>query len=287
MQRAATIGGSVDWIRKRPIMSYYVLTFLISWGSMVVVGLIYGMPAKSAIFQQDGPILMMPFLLGPFLSGLLLTGITEGRMGYNKLLMRFHPRIGIKWYILAIAFIPALVILLLGVLSLFDADYLPPFFSQENKVETVLIGLAIGFLGGGLFEEIGWTGFVLPRMRTKRSLLASGLVIGYLWAIWHLLPTYWGSGDQNGNLSLALFIPPLVFYLTVLPAYRELMIWLYERTQSMLAVMLAHMSLTASTIFILSPGVVGNRLSLYYLLLAAVLWGPAAWLTTRSGIART
>lgn len=259
-------------IKKRPILTYYFLTFLISWGSIAILGLIYGNPTSSTIFQNKGPILMIPFLFGPFISGLLLTGLTEGRNGYKQLLSRFKPKAGFKWYAAALLFVPLIIIVILGLLSIINVSFMPSIFSENNKLELVMEGLAIGFFGGGLFEEIGWTGFVLPRLQQYHKPTISGIIIGLLWALWHIYPTYFGSGDINGNLSLDLFIPSLVFYITVMPAYRVLMVWLYVKTKSLIITMIAHMNLTANTIFILTPDVAGTMLTLYYLIFAGILW---------------
>jgi hypothetical protein len=64
----------------------------------------------------------------------------------------------------------------------------------------------------------------------------------------------------------------LCFYVAVLPAYRVLMVWVYERTESLLVAMLMHTSLAASTFVILLPPARGVALIAYYLVLAAVLW---------------
>lgn len=274
----------INKIKERPVLTYYFLTFLISWGSIAILGLIYGNPTASSVFQNKGPILMIPFLFGPFISSLLLTGLIDGRNGYKQLLSRLKPNAGYKWYAIAILFIPLLVMVLLGLLSLINPSFFPSIFSEKNKLELVMEGLVIGFFGGGLFEEIGWTGFVLPRLQQYHKPTFCGIFIGLLWALWHIYPTYFGSGDINGILSLDLFIPPLVFYITVLPAYRVLMVWLFVKTKSIIVTMIAHMSLTANTIFILTPDVSGSMLTLYYLILAAILWLIIALNNRRMGL---
>ena len=84
--------------------------------------------------------------------------------------------------------------------------------------------------------------------------------------------TFWGSGDPSSGFSFALLLPPLLFYVGVLPAYRVLMVWVYERTESLLVAMLMHATLTANTNFILSPPVRGVSFMIYYFVLAAALW---------------
>jgi hypothetical protein len=97
------------------------------------------------------------------------------------------------------------------------------------------------------------------------------------------LPTFWGSGDSGGAFSLLLFLPPFLLYVGVLPAYRVLMVWVYDRTGSLLVIMLMHASLTASTLFILSPKAAGIPLMIYYLVLTAALWVAAAAVTVANG----
>ena len=96
--------------------------------------------------------------------------------------------------------------------------------------------------------------------------------MGVLWGAWHFLPTFWGSGDSSGALSLSLLLPPCLFYVGVLPAYRVLMVWVYDRTGSLLVAMLMHASLTASTHLSSRLRRAGVPLMIYYLILAAVMW---------------
>jgi hypothetical protein len=62
----------------------------------------------------------------------------------------------------------------------------------------------------------------------------------------------------------------LAFYVVALPAYRVLMVWVYDRTASLLVAMLMHASLSASTL-ILRPRTTAGHLT-WNLLLAAALW---------------
>ena len=125
-----------------------------------------------------------------------------------------------------------------------------------------------------LFEEIGWTGFAIPRLRLSHGVLTTGVTVGALWGAWHVPVTVWASGDSAGAFSPTLFVPPFLFYVAVLPAYRMLMVWVYDRTGSLLVATLMHASLIVFSLFVLVPMEAG--LVTYYLALATALWAVVA-----------
>ena len=108
------------------------------------------------------------------------------------------------------------------------------------------MGLAVG-LPTGILEELGWTGFAIPRLRLRHGVLVTGLIVGMLWGAWHLPVNYWASGVTSGEVSLAIWAPLWLVATLVgqLTAFRVLIVWIYERTDGSLPVaMLMHASLT-------------------------------------------
>lgn len=261
------------FIKNRPVLTYFILTFVISWGGVLILGAPYGMPTTSEQFEKLYPIVFLPYLLGPVISSVLLTGLVDGKAGFRKLFSRLvRWRVNIRWFAVAILTAPIITLGILFALSLTSLAFLPAIFTSDDKFSLLLTGLAIGIIGGGLLEEPGWTGFAVPRLRRQNGVFITGLIVGLLWGVWHFLPTYWGSGDSSGVLSLSLLLPPSFFYVAVLPAYRVLMVWVYDHTESILVMILMHASLTASTLFVFAPSVEGVQLFFYYLILAVVLW---------------
>jgi membrane protease YdiL (CAAX protease family) len=143
--------------------------------------------------------------------------------------------------------------------------------NADNKLEILIQGLMIGIFGG-LVEELGWTGFLIPKLIQKNKIFITGLLVGLFWGIWHIPMTYWASGDMNGTFSMDLFLPPFIFYLAVLPVYRIFMIWVYSQTSSLLLAILTHASLIFTTLFVLKPIATGFLLIIYYILLSLTLW---------------
>ncbi|WP_082663009.1 CPBP family intramembrane glutamic endopeptidase [Thermococcus sp. 2319x1] len=66
------------------------------------------------------------------------------------------------------------------------------------------------FLGGPLQEEFGWRGYASPRLQANHSALVSSVIIGVLWAFWHLPLNF--MSDKAGpqyEAALSMFLAPL------------------------------------------------------------------------------
>jgi hypothetical protein len=87
---------------------------------------------------------------------------------------------------------------------------------------------------------------------------------------WHFLAILWGSPGSFGSVPIPVYM--LVALFSFLPPYRVLMVWVYDRTQSLLIAVLMHVSLTASMV-ILGPPVSGSALLVHDLTFASALWG--------------
>lgn len=91
--------------------------------------------------------------------------------------------------------------------------------------------------------------------------------MGLLWGAWHFI-LFWERASFFGMLSFVLLLMRLFAWL---PAYRVLMVWVYDCTGSLLVVMIMHMSLVAIQ-FILVPPLTEIASLTYVLVWAAVLW---------------
>lgn len=269
------------FIKQHPLFSYFLVTFIVSWAGIFVVAIFLGMPATSDTFENIGPIALIPTLLGPPIVGVVFTGLLYGREGLRSLLAKFlRWKVPVKWYLIALLFVPVTLCLILFILSRFSPDYYPKILLQPDKTNFIITGILTGLLGGGLFEEIGWTGFATPELRKRYGVVKSGLILGFFWGLWHFLPVYWGSGDVNGNLDWSLFLPGLFCHYTLLVPYRVLLVWLHEKTNSLPPVILMHASLTAFILFILNLNEGGLPLFVYYSCFSLILWA-LVWLCAK------
>jgi membrane protease YdiL (CAAX protease family) len=259
------------FIKRNPVLTYYALTFAISWGGILIVVGPGGIPGTREEFERLLPVVILALMAGPSVAGLLLTGLVHGRAGLRELLSRLlRWRVGARWYAVALLTAPLLMTAIPLALSLLFPEFLPGIVATDDKASLLLRGIAAGLIGGFL-EELGWTGFAIPRLRLRYSVLTTGLIVGFLWGAWHFLMNFWTSGSPSGALSLALLLHSVLFSVGILPAYRVLMVWVYDRTGSLLVAMLMHMSLIISNV-ILVPLAIGVHLVTWSLVLATALW---------------
>jgi uncharacterized protein len=262
----------IDFIKKHSAVFYFLITFIVSWGSILLIVGFKGIPASPKELNLLLPIVVMAMVLGPVVSGILMTGIVYGKSGFRNFLSRLLTwKVNIFWYIVALLMVPFLIMAILFLLSIISPTFIPTVFVSNNKMSILLPGLLAGLVAG-LFEETGWTGFVIPRLRLRYSVFLTGIIVGFLWGAWHFLVAFWGSGTSSKLISLDLFLPQMMFYVAILPVYRILMVWVYDRTKSLLVSMIMHASLTANTTFILVPVMTRTYFLTYYLILSIVLW---------------
>ena len=262
-------------IATHPAATYFGLTFVISWGGALLAiggsGAMRGTtPTSDVRFAQA----LIAMLAGPSLAGILLTALLYGRTGLLEFLSRLLTwRVGSLWYAVALLAAPVVMTITLLALSSASPAFLPGLFTSNDRASLLLVSLAVG-LSAGIFEELGWTGFAIPTLRRRYGVVATGLIVGILWSAWHLLPNIWASRAASGELAMPLYfagtaVGVFVGYLT---AFRVLMVWFYDHTQSLFVAMLMHVSLTASLLILNPLGISGTNLLAFSFAFAAAVW---------------
>jgi hypothetical protein len=125
-----------NFIKRQPVLSYYLLVFAISWGGILIL---IGGPDHIPGTKEQAEKLFVPALLimfaGPFISGILMNFLIDGKEGLRKLLTRFlrwRTTEG-RWYAIAIFTGPILVATVLFGLSLFNHEFLPRNNHSEGQ----------------------------------------------------------------------------------------------------------------------------------------------------------
>jgi membrane protease YdiL (CAAX protease family) len=224
-------------LARHPLVFYFLIAYGFSWLAWLPLLL---SKDGAGLLPYRAPIGFYTTLaiasFGPFLSAFVMTGVTEGRIGIGRLLRRIVLwRVGLWWYLFALLGILAIlvlsVILLPGVLASFQglASLAPlPFLS---------LFVYVFFLGGPFGEETGWRGFALPRLQTMHGPLVGSLILGLIWAVWHL-PIFWVP-----TWNLPPTILNIVMFVIAAIAFTIVMTWVFNNTKgSLLIAILIHAS---------------------------------------------
>lgn len=273
----------MNFIEKNQILLYFVLTFLLSWGLILILIAFNGMPVNVAEAQAQLPFTIMVFLSGPLISGLLMIGLVDGKKGFSDLISRILKwRIGVGWYAVALLTAPLVFVAVHFLLSIASPVYSPGFLGPNGTslvLMSIMSGLMVGFC-----EEIGWFGFAIPRLRLRYGILATGLLVGVIWGAWHIMANdIWAIRTYSGGLNPAVYavLSGISFLVGQLPPYRVLMVWAYEKTGSLLLMMVMHFSLTACSIAFSPTSMAGWQVFIYSLSVAAAMWliaGAIVWI---------
>jgi len=262
----ATVGTAR---RDHSVRNYFALAFLVSWGGILALGGgLAAIPGPAAPTNPLFPFVYGAMLAGPVAAVLLLTGVIDGRAGFRGLASHLSiRRIDTVSVMVAIFTAPLAIGVVVLALSFVSAQYRPALLTGRGP--GIAFGLLVG-IGAGFFEELGWTGFAIPRLLARQSVLRTGLIVGGLWALWHVLAVLWGIGPLNGSVPLWIFVP--IDLLAILPVYRVLMVWVYDRTGSLALAMVMHASLTSSLLVLGPEGPIGAQLLVYDLLVGGAMW---------------
>jgi membrane protease YdiL (CAAX protease family) len=272
-----------DIARDHPVQAYYGMVFLFSWGTfLTAMGGPAGFPAPAGDMLRLMPLAIVALLAGPSISGFLMTGLVHGRAGYRDFLARLKAwRTGPRSYAVALLIAPLAMLALPLLASAIWPRFLPRILTDPDRGPILALALGAG-LSSGFFEEIGWTGFAIPTLLRRRGVLSTGLITGFLWGVWHLIVNLWSSGNAAGQLAPDLFLHSFAFSAAVLPAYRVLMVRLYDRTGSLFLAILMHLSLTAGNVLFVPADVSGPVGAAWSLMVSLPLWAAVAALSRRT-----
>jgi membrane protease YdiL (CAAX protease family) len=225
------------------------LSWFVFWGPLAL----FKIPAISFVSEVKGPAWAIPlFFVGGFVPSLLaifLTWKKEGTAGLRHLGRRIvQVNIGWRWYLAAVLVVILATMVQLVIISLMGQAFdMTLFVAQLGSLLPLLII-------GPLSEEIGWRGYALGRLQTRWNALTSSLIVGLVWALWHL-PLFMMVGTSQHELGI-----PFMPFLIELTASSILYTWLYNNTkQSLWSAILLHWLYTYAA-QVLSSGVTRSPL---------------------------
>lgn len=168
----------------------------------------------------------------PLLSSLIVIVVSRGRGAAALWASLFKWRVGVLWYVLVLAF-PLLLMLVAHFVVDMGRGEIPLHWPVANWLAPV--GALGSLMAGSIGEEIGWRGFAQPLLQKTIGALMACVLLGAVWAIWHL------SAELTTSEPLAAFLDGAPRSLLRMISTAILYGWLYIRTRGSLpVVMLAH-----------------------------------------------
>jgi uncharacterized protein len=239
------------------LLGFFLVTFALTWTAWLAPAA----PGEGAFFGVGGPV----FLFGvwaPAVLALALTAYEEGRAGVVRLLARIGQwQVGVRFYLFAIGYMAATKLLA----ALIHRIALGEWPTFGNTPLPLMLGAILVSTWAQAGEEVGWRGYALPRLATYLGLGGASVLLGVIWALWHV-PLFYlqGSGSEGQSFPI---------YLLHVTALSVAMSWLYWKTEgSLLLVMLMHASVNNTTGIV--PAAVPNAVN-------TMSFGgsPVAWMT--------
>jgi membrane protease YdiL (CAAX protease family) len=250
------------FLRRYPIVTFYMLALVLGAGTIYLV--IQGrLPTSLALLSA----------LSASLAGIIMTAITDGKAGLKLLLSRLLIwRVGIGYWLFATLFlVPAILI---GFLfnPLFNGD--PISFSNMRPAFNILPMFIVFFIVAGLGQELGWTGFLIPRLQARFGALNACIIRAFLVGIWHLPLLIYATLQPNAlvdfqygawiaqkgflvvfvTMILMLILPWSIFYT-----------WIFNNTKgSLLLVAILHASEIWLAYWLMSTGISPDNLDNYW-----------------------
>jgi membrane protease YdiL (CAAX protease family) len=245
------------------LLAFFSLTYAATWTFFLAAVLVSG-PGTPAGPTPLGRFLVLVGTFAPAMVALGLTARSGGRPAVWTLLRRLVQwDVPGRWYVFAVSYV-AVIKLTVAVLHRVTIGVWPRF-GTESWYVIVAATVFSTVVGGQAGEEIGWRGYALPRLAARLGLGPAGVLLGLIWASWHL-PLFFLPGADTFGQSFPV-------YLMQVSALSVAIAWLYAHTNgSLLLTMLMH-SAVNQTSGIVPSGVPG----------ATNVWGlsasPVGWLT--------
>lgn len=261
---------------------FFVLAIGLSWLFWLPVAL-----SKQDALAFPQILLFIAGGIGPAVAEIILIARSHDKAQWRDYWQRVFDfrRISAGWYAVILLTFPILNGLAIALSFLLTGEQ-PDWATARRLLSqpwTILPFALFILLFGPLPEELGWRGYGLDSLQTRWNALVSSLVLGAMWALWHL-PLFFMVGTFQHD-EVGFGTPGFWAFCLGTIISSVLFTWIYNNNRrSTLSAILFHFSINFSGEF-LTPG---EQARFYQLLLMAVMatavtliWGAKT--LTRSG----
>ena len=212
-----------------PVAVFFVLAYGFSWIAWLPGILGSPEPFRTLSYVAGG--------FGPAIAGAVITWLNGGsiRAWAQQII---HWRVAPRWYLAALL-LPLLVIGLASVGMVILGTNVD-FGVLSGRLSLVVGSYVFVALVGGGNEEPGWRGFALPRLQEQYAPVPATLLLGVVWAFWHLPQL---AADPNAVYNVVWLVaelPGIVLRVVNIVGFAFLLTWIYNGTDSVLLALFLH-----------------------------------------------
>lgn len=171
-------------------------------------------------------------VFGPSIAGVIVMAMTRGKEGMRDMGQRaLRWRVGFRWWVIALFFSGLILLVSIAINVVFLGGNIPSFAFFRQEWYLIPVVFLVTMIGGPLGEEFGWRGFALPNLQRKWGAMIASIILGIVWALWHL-PLFFQSDSIHAQIGVQL-LPVYVIGEIVLAI---IITWVYNKTGGSLLV---------------------------------------------------
>ena len=219
------------------LLSFFALAFTWSWACWLLA------PAVKSEVPVAGTVLSLVGGFGPSLAAVVVVAACAGKAGLRRWLTTcLRWRVGWRWVLLAFLF-PVFFMGLAAAAHVALGGTLPPSPAAGHWGMAAFNFLLIFLVGGPLGEEFGWRGYALPALQARSGWRAASVLLGVVWALWHL-PLFYSAGTVQSHLPMGLYALSAI-------ASSVLFAWLFNQSPgSVVPVLVLHTAVNTWSLII-------------------------------------
>jgi len=221
-------------VQRYPLPVFFGLVFGLTWPFMIADALgSHGLLP----FRLPIPLLLVMGYM-PTLAAVITSGLLNGRTGIRSLLHKaLIWRVRLRWYLVAIGGFALICLSAIVLTNLVRSGANIPFLTEEAAsasgvglvLNMVMLFIVTTLVNG---EEFAWRGFALPRLQARWNALTSSVILGVVWALFHIPLFFTMGGSSQASASFPDFLISTI-------GLSILFTWLFNNTQG--SVLLAYL----------------------------------------------
>ena len=200
-------------MKTKILVPFFALSFVLTWGIAALLILFYDQIVS--IFGEIGytnPLFILA-VYSPGFAGMFLVWRHYGLKGLGSFFKRLTLwRASIKWWLFLILGVPLIFYAGAALKGTISDPF--PFSPWYQLLPALALALFIGPI-----EEFGWRGLALPLLQRRFAPFWASLILGIIWAVWHIPAFLIGGTPQSAWSFLPYFIGVIAISIMLTPMF--------------------------------------------------------------------